>query len=348
MRVVVTGAAGAVGRRVVEQLHQCRPRADLLAVDKAGMSGLPDPVAVTQADLETADLSSVFSGADTVVHLAAAVRAWSDDADEIERESAVFRRLLDALTASGVAHLVMMSSAMVYGARSTNPVPLTEDAPAHPNIDFEWVVQRRRLELLAREWADRPPAEPTRAVTYLRPTAVVAENRLGHLARMLSAARARVTADGDPPVQYLHVDDLAAAVVAVVHAHYDGAVNVAPDSWIPPDELADLEGPRPRLRVPAPVAEFVSALRWHWGLAPTPPGIVSYTVHPWVVANGRLRELGWAPSYSNEEAWVASHSPSPLESLARRRRGLLLAAAVAALAVGILGVCTASRMRRRR
>lgn len=349
VRVVVTGAAGAVGRRVVEQLHQCGSRVELLAVDKADMSSLPDSVAVRQADLETADLFSVFSGADAVVHLAAAVRAWSDDAAAIERESAVFGRLLDALTAAGVAHLVMMSSAMVYGARITNPVPLTEDAPARPNIDFEWAVQRRRLELLAREWAAQPPVEPARAVTVLRPTAVVAENRLGHLARMLGAARARVVADGDPPVQYLHIDDLAAAVVAVVDARYDGAVNVAPDSWIPPDELADLEGPQPRLRVPAPAAEFVSALRWHWGLAPTPPGVVSYTVHPWVVANGRLRDLGWAPSHSNEEAWVASHGPGPLESLARRRRELILAvAAVAALAVGILGASAAARMRRRR
>ena len=349
MRIVVTGAAGAVGSRVVRQLHRSGPRVDLIAVDKAEMPNLPDSVSVQQIDLETADLSSVFSDADTVVHLATAVRAWSVDSVEAERESTIFCRLLDALNTAGVVHLVMMSSAMVYGARIENPVPLTEDVPAHPNTDFEWVVQRYQLEKLAREWTAELPSKPKRAVTVLRPTAVVAENRLDHLAKTLMAARTRVAADGDPPVQYLHVDDLAAAVVAVVQARYDGAVNVAPDGWIPPDELADLEGLKPRLRVPAPVAEFVSALRWRWGAAPTPPGVVPYTVHPWVVANDRLRELGWTPSYSNQEAWVVSHDPGPLESLARRRRELLLAVAAAAvLAIGGLVAWFVTWTRRRR
>ena len=149
-------------------------------------------------------------------------------------------------------------------------------------------------------------------------------------------------------MQYLHAEDLAAAVVTALDVCYDGALNVAPDGWIPPDTLADLEGPQPRLRMPSHLVRLVSALRWRFGLAPTPPGVVPYTAHPWVVANDRLRALGWSATHTNEEAWVVSHGPGPLESLpARRRQELLLAAAtVVVLALGGLAWWGVWRLRR--
>ena len=33
-----------------------------------------------------------------------------------------------------------------------------------------------------------------------------------------------------------------------------------------------------------------------------PNGLLPYTVHPWVVANDRLRAAGWTPTFTNEEA----------------------------------------------
>ena len=177
---------------------------------------------------------------------------------------------------------------MVYGAWRDNPVPITEDAPVRPNPDFDWALQRHRLEQLAQQWG----LAPGRSVSVLRPAAVVAEDRLGQLANTLRAARSGVAAEGDAPVQYLHADDLAAAVVTAVNVRHDGILNVAPDGWIPPDTLADLEGPRPRLRVPSHLARILSARRWRWGLAPTPPGVVPYTTNPWVVANDRLPIAG--------------------------------------------------------
>ncbi len=333
-RVVVTGARGSVGRRVIVRLAQ-KPDMAVVAIDRDAPYAPCGLVVAKQADLADADLAGLFSGADAVVHLASTVTAGTLDPAEAELEAALLRRVLDALSAVGVPHLVVMSSAMVYGAWRDNPVPITEDATVRPNPDFDWAVQRRRLEGMAQQWA----AAPGRSVTVLRPAAVVAEDRLGQLAATLRAARSGVAADdGDPPVQYLHADDLAAAVVTAVDAGYDGFLNVAPDGWIPPDTLAGLEGRRPRLRAPSHLVRVLSALRWRWGLAPTPPGVVPYTTHPWVVANDRLRELGWRAAHSNEEAWVVSHEPRLMESLPARRRQELLLAAAATVVAGALVV----------
>lgn len=342
--MVVTGAAGSIGRRVVARLVRDHPGAEVVAVDKAYPGPVPAGVVAKQIDLAVGDLTVLFAGADSAVHLASPMRADSADPAAADLEMALLHRVLDGLTLSGVGHLVLLSSAMVYGAWEGNPVPLTEDSPARPNSDFGWAVQRHRIEQLASEWG----AGPGRAVTLLRPAAVVTEDHLGHLARALHAAQVVVRADRDAPVQYLHADDLAGAVAAALDAVYDGPLNVAPDGWISPQDLAELEGPRPRLRVPPSVARRVSNLGWRTGLASTPPGVVPYTTFSWVVANDRLRELGWKAAHTNEEAWVVSHEPGPIERLPARRRQKLLLAAAAAVVVGVIGLVVYALVRAHR
>ena len=332
-RVVVTGAASDVGTRAAVALASARPRLDLLAVDRTAPQRLPAQVEARRLDLESADLKSLFSGADTVVYLGSRGRPGETDpaADDADRRTA--RRVLDAAAECGVSHLVLLSTALVYGARPSNPLPLSEDAPVQPNPDFSWAVVRADIEKLACDWR-RANGDATVAV--LRPTAVVTEDELGQLARVLHSARLGVVADGDPPVQYLHIDDLASAVVTAVLSRADGALNVAPEGWIPPDALRQLEGPKPRLRVPLWVARALAAVRLQAGVAPIPPGVVPYTSHSWVIASDRLRALGWEPGYSNEEAWVVSHSPSPLDRVpARRRQELALAAAAVGVVTGV-------------
>ena len=104
--------------------------------------------------------------------------------------------------------------------------------------------------------------------------------------------------DAIPPVQYLHHDDLADAVVLACAAELDGAFNVAPDGWMSEEEaLALTAGPLPaRLR-----------RRVRWLRPEVPADLLPYLLHPWVVANDRLRAAGWTPRYSSRRP----SSPEP-------------------------------------
>ena len=182
----------------------------------------------------------------------------------------------------------------------------------------------------------------------LRPAVPVAEDAPGWLAPMLGAVRGVPVGDDDPPGQFRHLDDLAAAVAVVVAAGFDGVANVAPDGWIAGDALRALAG-GPRVRLPGRVAERLTGWRWRAGLSPTPPGLLPWTIHPWVVAADPLRGLGWEPTNSNEEAFVAGHRPMPWATVSPRRRqeltlglsGVAIAGAVAGAVVGV------RRLRRR-
>jgi hypothetical protein len=72
------------------------------------------------------------------------------------------------------------------------------------------------------------------------------------------------------------------------------------------------------------------------GIRPTPEGIEPYVRSPWVVANDKLRGLGWKAGSTNEEAFVLGTPPPPWVIPPRRRQEVVLAA-LALTGVGALG-----------
>jgi nucleoside-diphosphate-sugar epimerase len=338
VRVVVTGAASSLGRAVVRLLAQHDDVDDVVGLDLRAQPG------IAAIDLVSGDVAAAFDGATAVIHLAS---AFGPDIDGLEIDSAadvvMARRVLEAADKAGVERVVLLSSATVYGPWANNPVPLTEDAPLRPHPDLAYAVQLAEVERIAAEWsADHPSA----TVARLRPVPVVEDGRLGWLARALDAAADVPTAD-DTPGQYLHLADLASAVVTAWEAGLDGPVNVAPAGWLTPTQRRALD-PVPRLRLPEPVALKIASWRWRLGLAPTPPGILPYVRHPWVVANDRLVAAGWEETSSNEEAYVVGHEASAIESISPRRRQELALGISGAVGAGAVVVAVGLLRRRRR
>jgi nucleoside-diphosphate-sugar epimerase len=317
----------------------------VIALDRRSLKRLPAGIERHQVDLSTADLKPLFEGASVVVHLAQADGpAQGDTISHPTGEGAMARRVLDAASAVGAAHVVLLSSATAYGAWANNPVPLTEDAPLRPNPGVAMASEKAEAERAAAEWRDDHPGA---TVAILRPTVTVAAGANGWLARALSRSNALPVADEEPPAQFVDVADLAAAVDLARRARLDGPRNVAPDGWISGDTVRALAGGAPRVRLPERLAIRVAGLRWRWGLAPTPPELLPFTVHPWVVANDRLKADGWQPESSNEEAYVGAHRAGAWATISPRRRQELALGATAAVGVGaVVGVVALIRRRR--
>ncbi len=311
---------------------------DLQPMTEPGITSFP-------ADLVTADLEPAFDGTDSVIHLAS-VFGPALDGPEVSAavEVAMARRVLAAADEAGLDRVVLASSAAVYGPWANNAVPLTEDAPLRPHPDLAFAVQKGEIERLASDFAADHPAA---SVARLRPATVVHEGAGGWLARALHAAGGLPTGD-DTPAQYLHLDDLASAYVAAWAHRLDGPVNVAPDGWLTPTERRALD-PVPKVRLPERAAVALAAWRWRLRLAPTPPGVLAYARHPWVVANDRLAATGWSAGHSNEEAYVAGHEARAIETISpQRRQELALGVAGVAIAGLTTGIVALARRRHRR
>src|SRR5947209_16882222 len=153
-----------------------------------------------------ARLTSLAEGPDTVVQLE------TDGVVDVDRTRALLR------SASGARRLVYTSSAMVYGAWPNNPVPLTEDAPMRPNPGFGYATAKAESERLALEWRE---ANADARLAVLRPVTVLGADD-DRVTRLLRDVLPSGVADPIPPVQYVHADDLADAVVLACTAELDG------------------------------------------------------------------------------------------------------------------------------
>ena len=341
--VAITGVAGSIGSRLAARLAARPDDVRVVGVDvqplQAGLGA-----ELRRGDLRTDDVAAMLEGVDVVAHLVSAFDPRRDGLESASLDIEIVRRLLAAASEAGVRGVVLMSSAMVYGAWPNNPVPLEEDALLRPNPGFSFAAHKAEVERLAAEWH---AANPGVRLAVLRPVTAVAPGESSWAARILRAAVTVAAGDDDPPVQFMHLDDLAAAVELAVLGDLSGAYNVAPDGHVSAADVRQLSGTVRGPRVPPQVASWLARFRWRWRLAPTPPGVVPYTRFPWVVSNARLRAAGWEPQHSNEECYVDAHHAKPwavTTSSVLQRRSLTVLVAAGAVGLGIaIGVMARAR-----
>lgn len=272
--------------------------------------------------------------------------AHDADARSTRRESAL-EGLAEALASCPhLSHVVLVSSAMVYGAWANNPVPLTEDAALRPDVEFTYARQLGAAEQLVDDWRR---AELGRSVTVLRPAVSMAADGTSGLAAALAAGMGQRVGEDDPPAQFLHLDDLASAVVLASERRLDGVYNVAPDGWVEGERVRALAGAVPRVKLPDRVAEVISNQRWRFQRGPIPPGLRSYTRWPWLVANDRLKAEGWQPRVTNEQAYVEGTEAKWWTMVSpKRRQEIALGGLGVGIVVALLATVRAVRRARRR
>jgi nucleoside-diphosphate-sugar epimerase len=291
----------------------------------------------------SADLIEGLIGDSAVVVWLASADA---DARARRRQSATEGVSAALAEAEHARHLVLVSSALVYGAWANNPVPITEEAVLRPDVEFVYARQLGAVEQLIDEWR---LASPGRTVTVLRPAVAMAADSTVGLAAALAAGMGQRVGEDDPPAQFLHLDDLASAVILAAEQRLDGVYNVAPDGWIAGERVRALAGAVPRLKLPDRLTEVIGNLRWRFQRGPIPPGLRSYTRWSWLVANDKLKAEGWAPTVTNEQAYVEGTEAKWWTMVSPKRRQEIALTGLAALLVAIgFGVWRGVRRAQRR
>lgn len=296
--VAVTGADRPVGRSLLERLDDDPEVERIVALDTVA-----PPMPVAKLDFRATDLRDrlldlALSDVDVLVHLACGDELDFDVTQRFARTVNATRNLLDAAARAGVGRLVHRSSAMVYGAHPDNPVPLDEQWPRRANPDFPPAHQHALAEELVEAYDE---AHPDVDVVVLRPATVLGPGEEHVLVAQLEAPRLLTVRDHEPPLQFVHSDDLAEALHLAATSDMTGAYNVAADGWLSLSELCGILGVRP---ASVPEAWAYAAARWLWQrrLWAMPPGGLPLLMEPWVVRSDKLHAHGWAPERSNREA----------------------------------------------
>jgi len=123
MKILVTGATGKVGSRFVPRLIAKGHEVSILVRDAAKASALAEFGAkVVIGDLYNTDtLPPAVEGIDTVIHLAALFRTFTDNEGIIKTNHAGTVALANAAIAAGVKRFIFVSTGNVYSSGYQHP-----------------------------------------------------------------------------------------------------------------------------------------------------------------------------------------------------------------------------------
>jgi nucleoside-diphosphate-sugar epimerase len=343
--IAVTGAARGVGLALAKRLSESARVKRVIAIDsdRGDLAGVTWRV----ADVRDPAVAARLDGVDVIVHTDLDL---SPDADERRRRTWNVRGVQAVLTAAAaerVGRVVLISSAMVYGARPENPVPLTEDAPLVATADGSLAGDMAEIEALG---VRARRASPGLEVAIARPAALVGEPADTLVTRHFESPRLPAARGCPPRWQFCHVDDLASALELAACGVIDGNFAVGCDGWLDSDQVEALSG-RKMIELPAKVT-LATAQRLHrLGLTPASAADLRYLIYPWVVECARLRTAGWRPAYDNTvafEALLGQRSGAPAVAGRRldRKDAAITAAGATAAVIGTAVIIARARRHR--
>ena len=183
-----------------------------------------------QGDILDRDaVDELVAGADVVVHLAFIIFGDAEETQSVNLEGS--RNVFAATAAAGAQRLVYTSSVAAYGFHTDNPQPLDEDVPARGSESLYYSAQKAELERAMTEaMAERGDrdlrlpaldrrrtrlADPGRAPA-LRAGRGGAARRRTPGDRQAARPRHRSLPDFGVPLQLVHAEDVADALVAGV------------------------------------------------------------------------------------------------------------------------------------
>jgi len=263
VKILVSGASGALGKRLVRVLLEKGFGVRALARNKEGlreafgslaMRASAPAVEAIALDLETVgrkELKAACDGVGAVVHLAALVDYSASRERLLAANAEATRKLVEAAKAAGVKKFVFVSSTSVY--RKPRYLPVDE------RHEMAWENAYGESKALA-EKAVRESGVP---FVILRPCLIFGpgfEKPFKQAAALIARGRMPVMGSGKNRVALVHCDDVVKAIASAL----ERAEALQQDFIIAGGALAqerlleivaeELRAPRPSLHVPARLA----------------------------------------------------------------------------------------------
>ena len=304
-RIAITGASGYIAGRLIASLEHDDSVERILTMDiRPPPMQFSSKVAFHQQDISDS-MSKLFNneGIDSVVHLAYVLNPGHNrDAARRVNVSGT-ANLLDACAQANVKHLLYLSSTSLYGPHPDNPTFLTEESPVRPVEGFQYSEDKVLAELLINDYVAKNP-DFTAAIVRACP--VMGPNADNFIARAFLKPVLVGVRGCDPPMQFLHEDDLVEALLLCLTKRTSGLYNLAGEGTIRWSEMVEMMGKRLISLQPA-LLSGLTGLAWKLRLQSDAPAVgINFIRYRLTASIDKIRQdLGFEPRHTSREAWEA-------------------------------------------
>ncbi|MBA4367464.1 MAG: hypothetical protein C0403_07480 [Desulfobacterium sp.] len=303
MRILVTGAAGYIGGRMVKALCEKDWVEKVVGTDITEAPQKFQKFEFIRKDIRE-PIDDLFKNEkiDTVVHAAYVVTPQHNKNMMEDVNKRGTRNILAAVSKTGVKQFMITSSTMAYGFYPDNDTPLTEESRLRGNDDFTYSKNKKEIEGIMQGFIAE---HPEIIATILRPCFVIGPGINNPFSRHLRKKFVLLPCNTQP-FQFVHEDDLINVMVIMIEKRTGGIYNVTPDGTMTFSEMIQTLG-NIRIPVPWPLIYISNNLAWFLRLTflsefPSPG--MRLMVNPWLASSEKLKQkIDYQFKYNTKEAF---------------------------------------------
>ena len=300
---VVTGVSRYLGGKMADLLVD-QPGIDrVIGVDVVPPER-PLVAEFVRADIRSPSITKLLdeAGVDTVVHMGVIATPRQAGGRSVMKDINVIgtMQLLGACQrAPSVRHLVVKSTAAVYGSGPRDPAMISEGStPRHPPTSG-WAKDSVEVEEYVRGFARR---RPDVGIATLRFANIVGPGMRTGMTSYLTMPLVPTVLGFDPRLQFVHEDDAIEVTRRIVLQRTSGTCNVAGEGVVLLSQALGRLG-KPSLALPAALVPSVGKTLARGAWADFSRDQVRYLTYGRVLDTSLLQaEVGFVPEYTSEEA----------------------------------------------
>jgi len=237
---------------------------------------------------------------DAIVHLAFIVNPIYDENIQSNVNISGTKNVLNIAKEAKINQILVASSGTAYGAWPDNPVSLKETDPIRKHKSFKYAHDKADQEdlckIFSKECSDIN-------LSIIRPCVVYGSRVDNYLSGLLTMPVSVALKNYNPPVQFVHEDDVIRSILTIIENNATGPFNIAPSDTVTIHDAIKIAN-KPSILLPDYILKPMMSFTWRLKIPfyKIPPGFIDYIKYPWVLDSSRIQnELNFTFKYSSKE-----------------------------------------------
>lgn len=307
MRVLITGAAGFIGRQVLEQMSVQQPDWTIIAADIQPISTKTirsnvEPIQLDISKTREVEVCIASWKPQTIIHMASVVTPPRDMTEKRLHAIDVggTRAVIAAAAAEGVEQLVVTSSGAAYGYHPDNAEWISEDQPLRGHDKFAYAKHKREVEqLLATARIEHPHVKQL----ILRPGTVLGKRVNNQITELFKKRTVLGVWGFDSRFVFIWDKDVVNVICQGVARQVEGIFNLAGDGALSLKDIAKLLH-KPYRPIPSSLISLGLRIMQPLGLSQYGPEQLDFLRYRPVLSNQSLKQVfGYTPRYNSLQAF---------------------------------------------